>query len=187
VDNSIIVNRLKEALALRNMNMSELARKTGMDKSLISRYLHNKVTPKIDAINRMAEVLNVSAVWLSGYDIPAEETTTTELPKCSGIEHALKELIIQHIGSVNKFSNLCGIPCSTISTMFERGIENTSMNTMISICRTLNISIDGLVAGKIVPVRDFSDTDIDVTLLTKTELAKLSGYYHCLLDTRRTD
>ena len=69
-ENVIIIRRLKEALYLRNMTMSELARKSGIDKGVISRYLNGKAVPKIAAVKQMATVLSISPAWLSGYDTP---------------------------------------------------------------------------------------------------------------------
>lgn len=66
---SIIICRLKQALAERHMTMSELSKKSGIDKSIISRYLHNKALPKVSAIEKMSAVLSVSPAWLSGYDV----------------------------------------------------------------------------------------------------------------------
>jgi len=75
---SIIVNRLKQALEQRNMTMCALSKQSGIDKSIISRYLHGKAIPKVAAITKMAQVLEVSPAWLSGYDV---EEINTELPK----------------------------------------------------------------------------------------------------------
>lgn len=75
---SIIVCRLKEAMERRNITMCSLAKQSGIDKSIISRYLHGKALPKVAAITKMANVLEVSPAWLSGYDV---ESVQIEAPK----------------------------------------------------------------------------------------------------------
>ena len=67
-DNLYIINsRLKQAMELRDISISELARLCGMPKSSISRYLRGMIIPKPKSIKCMARVLGVSPVWLLGY------------------------------------------------------------------------------------------------------------------------
>ena len=77
---SIIVCRLKEAMERRSITMCSLAKQSGIDKSIISRYLHGKALPKVAAITRMANVLEVSPAWLSGYEIDDEIKEPLEAP-----------------------------------------------------------------------------------------------------------
>ena len=70
------------------------------------------------------------------------------------IEETIKELMIKKCGSVNKFAQACGLPTSTIATMFKRGINNTNINTIIKICSYLQISTDELSNGRIVYLKD---------------------------------
>ena len=64
--------RIKEALALRNMKASELAERSGLDKSSISCYISGKYEPKQESLYRMGVVLDVAEMWLAGYDIPRD-------------------------------------------------------------------------------------------------------------------
>ena len=52
------------------MTPAELARRSGVDKGSISRYLSGKFEPKQSAVHSMAKALNVSPAWLLGYDVP---------------------------------------------------------------------------------------------------------------------
>lgn len=61
--------RIKTALEQRNMMPVELARKSGISKGSISKYLKGTVLPKQNAIGAMAEALKVSPTWLLGYDV----------------------------------------------------------------------------------------------------------------------
>lgn len=65
-------NRVREALALRNMKQVELCEKTGIKKSSVNNWLAQRWQPKQDALMRMAKVLDVSEMWLAGYDVPKE-------------------------------------------------------------------------------------------------------------------
>lgn len=64
-----IKDRLKKALADRNMMPVELARKSGLNKGAISKYLKGTILPKQNAIGAMAKALNVSPTWLLGYEV----------------------------------------------------------------------------------------------------------------------
>ena len=58
--------RLLEAMTLRNIRASELAKRTGLSKARISQYVNGKFIPKSDAILMIAEALKVSELWLMG-------------------------------------------------------------------------------------------------------------------------
>lgn len=74
-----IKDRLQEALKERGMLPVDLARKSGINKGLISRYLHGEVLPKQNAIGTLAEVLNVSPAWLMGYDLTMDGKEKIEI------------------------------------------------------------------------------------------------------------
>lgn len=64
-----IKNRLREALRVRDMKPVDLARKSGVSKGSISKYIKGTILPKQNAIGAMAEALSVSPAWLMGYDL----------------------------------------------------------------------------------------------------------------------
>lgn len=65
-------NRIEKALEIRNMKQIELVEKTGIKKASISSYIKQRWQPKQDAIFKMARALDVSEMWLAGYDVPME-------------------------------------------------------------------------------------------------------------------
>lgn len=73
-----IRERIKEALEIRGMMPIDLARKSGINKGSISKYLKGEVIPKQSAIGLMADALNVLPSWLMGYDVPMEAVTPAE-------------------------------------------------------------------------------------------------------------
>lgn len=64
--------RLRAALDRLNMKQVELSRLTDIDKGTISNYLSGKYEPKSQGISKMAKALNVTEMWLWGYDVPME-------------------------------------------------------------------------------------------------------------------
>jgi transcriptional regulator with XRE-family HTH domain len=67
-------DRLREAMAARNMKAVELSEKTGIHKASISYYLSGTNVPKQDRIFLIAKALEVNEAWLMGYDVPAVRT-----------------------------------------------------------------------------------------------------------------
>lgn len=65
-------NRIREALAIRNMRQVDLVEQTGIDKGAINHYVNNKYQPKQHALMSMAKALDVNEIWLAGYDVPME-------------------------------------------------------------------------------------------------------------------
>lgn len=61
-------SRLQEALDDANLRPVDLAKLSGIDKGLLSYYIHGKVKPGIDILKKIAETLRVNPVWLLGYD-----------------------------------------------------------------------------------------------------------------------
>lgn len=67
-----VKNRLAEALEIRNMKQVELAELTGLGVQSINSWKANRWQPKATPLHKMAKVLNVSELWLAGYDVPME-------------------------------------------------------------------------------------------------------------------
>lgn len=71
--------RLTQAMSWRGMNGDDLARASGVHKSLISRYRNNSKEPRDDRLDAMAKALSVNPQWLRGYDVPPEEASGSQL------------------------------------------------------------------------------------------------------------
>ena len=67
-------DRLREAMAAAGKKQADLVRETGLDRGSISSYLSGKYEPKQVAIAKLAIALDVSEMWLWGYDVPKERT-----------------------------------------------------------------------------------------------------------------
>lgn len=67
-----IRNRIREALSLRGLKQIELAERTGISQQKINPWINQRWQPKQDSLYKMAKVLDVSELWLAGYDVPME-------------------------------------------------------------------------------------------------------------------
>ena len=66
--------RLAEAMKEAGKKQIDLARETGLSHSTVSRYLSGAVEPRQEATHKLAILLNVSELWLWGYDVPKSRT-----------------------------------------------------------------------------------------------------------------
>lgn len=65
-------NRLKVAMDKLGKKQADLVRETGIDKGSMSHYVNGKYEPKQDVIFNLAKALDVSEMWLWGYDCAME-------------------------------------------------------------------------------------------------------------------
>lgn len=68
------------------------------------------------------------------------------------IEDRLHNLIKERYGSVLRFSQAVGMPNSTVVGVLQRGIGRSGIQTLTRICDELNISVEALSEGRIVPI-----------------------------------
>ena len=69
--------RLQAILSERGMKQADLARATGISRGAISNYAIGRYEPKSDIVQKLAEVLSCSEMWLWGYDVPMERETVS--------------------------------------------------------------------------------------------------------------
>lgn len=65
--------RLQKIIGIRNMKQADLARATGISRGAISNYVLGRYEPKSDIVQKLANALNCSDMWLWGYDVPMEK------------------------------------------------------------------------------------------------------------------
>lgn len=66
--------RLREAMIEAGKKQADLVRETGLNRGTVSRYLSGEVEPRQDATHKLAIALNVSELWLWGYEVPKSRT-----------------------------------------------------------------------------------------------------------------
>lgn len=81
--------RLKVAMKAAKKKQADLTRETGLDKGSISHYVSGRYEPKQDAIYKLAMALDVSEMWLWGYDAPMER------PKAQKNNDAISDIVVQ--------------------------------------------------------------------------------------------
>lgn len=64
--------RIAQAMQDTGKKQVDLVRETGLNKSIISRCLSGKTEPKSGTIMLLARALDVSEMWLWGYDVPQD-------------------------------------------------------------------------------------------------------------------
>ena len=119
--------RIRKALSLRGMKQSELCERTGIAKTTVSSWTNQRWQPKQDALYKMAKVLDVSEMWLAGYDVPMERS----------VAQIKNDELVQLITEIRKnndlqrlFSSICnltGDQRKTIETMVN---ELNKLNTL---------------------------------------------------------
>lgn len=76
-------DRIKEAMEAAGKRQADIVRDTGIDKGALSRYIKGTYEPKQDVVYKLAKALNVSEMWLWGYncsrDRVEEQKTKTDI------------------------------------------------------------------------------------------------------------
>lgn len=72
--------RLKEAMDATGKKQVDLVRDTGLNRGTISRYASGEMEPRQTAARKLAAALDVSEMWLWGYDVPQEREDKKEKP-----------------------------------------------------------------------------------------------------------
>lgn len=85
---STFSNRLKEYREQSGMTLESLSHRVGFPNQTLNRWERGDRIPKIDVVAVLAEKLNVSPLWLIGYDV-AEFPSQPSENICSPSESAL--------------------------------------------------------------------------------------------------
>lgn len=93
-------DRIREAMMLCQKKQIDLVKETGLNRSMISRYLSGQYEPKSEAINKIAIALNCSEMWLWGYDVPRERPATKKK------SNTLLADLIERLKSDTEFSEI---------------------------------------------------------------------------------
>ena len=67
-------DRIKQAMNETGKKQTDLVEATGLSKGAVSRYVSGDREPRSDAIHKLAVALDVSEMWLWGYDAPKGRT-----------------------------------------------------------------------------------------------------------------
>ena len=102
--------RLSSALNKRNMRAQDLANATGLNKASISQYVNGSHAPSNISAGKMAKVLNVSPLWLMGFDVPENEEKS-DSPSRTPEDYGLTRLSDVHKKPIPMLGTVaCGTP-----------------------------------------------------------------------------
>ena len=120
-------NRIAEALSIKGWKQVDLVDRTGIPKASINAWVKQNWQPKQKSLMKMAQVLDVSEMWLAGYDVPMERP----------VAQIKNDELVQLITEIRKnndlqrlFSSICnltGDQRKTIETMVN---ELNKLNTL---------------------------------------------------------
>lgn len=89
----IFAERLNKTLKRRGITQTDLAQLVGVTKASISLYSTGKSIPRLNILNKIADVLQVKAEWLLGFD---EKEKPQNNPNSSIYEKVNKEFAIKN-------------------------------------------------------------------------------------------
>ncbi len=72
--NTILADRLRQALTEKGLTQAELSRMTGISDSKINCYLSGRYNPRTETCLKLANALGVTVSWLTG--LPEQETAS---------------------------------------------------------------------------------------------------------------
>lgn len=105
------------------------------------------------------------------------------------IEEKLKDYILERYASIREFVLIADIKYSTLDSLFKRGLEASSVSNVLKICKTLNISLDELAEGRIVPIKPYTveiETK-DISQILDDTKKRLTHYAGLQLDGKKVD
>lgn len=120
-------NRIAEALSIRGWKQVDLVERTGIAKTSINGWVKQNWQPKQNALVKMAKVLDVSEMWLAGYDVPMER------PLAQKKNDELTQLIIEikeHEDLKDLFSSICGLTDDQRTTIKSMVNELSKLNSV---------------------------------------------------------
>ena len=93
-------DRLKYLMETRNLRQADILEmikpycekyNVNIPRNALSQYVTGKVLPKQDKLTILGLALNVSEVWLMGYDVPMERTEAAVTPIQKSVKESLTD------------------------------------------------------------------------------------------------
>lgn len=119
-----VSQRLRIAVEKSGKTQAEIVRETGINKASLSRYLKGAYAPKSTALYKLALALDVSDMWLEGYDVPMERSQKNSEPV-----NYLYEKISHDAKILTAISQYYNLPVDIQNSILNL-IESVSKNTM---------------------------------------------------------
>ena len=85
-------NRIAEALSIKGWKQVDLVERTGIAKASINGWVKQNWQPKQKSLAKMAQVLDVSEMWLAGYNVPMERPIEqSEMDELAQFIHTIRK------------------------------------------------------------------------------------------------
>lgn len=120
-------NRIAEALSIRGWKQVDLVERTGIAKASVNAWVKQNWQPKQKSLMKMAKVLDVSEMWLAGYDVPMERPTAQK--KTDELTQLIIE-IKEHEDLKDLFSSICNLTDDQRTTIKSMVNELAKLNTL---------------------------------------------------------
>lgn len=165
--NSNIADRLAEAIKLTGKSIGTISYQTGLRQPMIRWYLSGEVEPRQATATKLATCLNVSELWLYGYDVPmnsAEGAQSGEdlAHERGSFAYGLRRTLIDANMTAAELSKLTGVSLSMIS-YYINGKAKPNAERLNILCQALGVSEAWLLGSEENPRRNiFSKMDDDV-------------------------
>ena len=120
-------NRIAEALSIKGWKQVDLVERTGIPKASINAWVKQNWQPKQKSLMKMAQVLDVSEMWLAGYDVPMERP----------VAQVKNDELVQLINVIRKdndlqrlFTSICNLTDDQRKTIETMVNELNKLNTL---------------------------------------------------------
>lgn len=136
--------RLKEAMQNTEKSLNACAKEMGIHPRYLRRYLSGAVEPGARTAPRIAEYLNVSELWLRGYDVPKQrcgmvEKTEIVVQERSSFSLRFRFALEEAQMTANDLSVRTGIPLSMI-LCYTNGTTTPKEDRLDTIAHALGVS-----------------------------------------------
>lgn len=114
-----VSQRLKELMESTGDKQIDMARKTGISKGTLTKYVNGKMGMKQSRIEKIAEIYGVDPVWLLGFDVPKKKKAYYVIEQKSQ-KTFVKEQTIRYGKMLAKFDKLNDSDKQIIEDMIDR-------------------------------------------------------------------
>lgn len=123
---STTADRIKERMNELNLKQVEIVNAANIDKGALSHYISGRYEPKDKVMFRLAKALDVSEMWLWGYDVPKERKTSAEeeikIPESLSEKAKWASGIVKRLGNDDKFCESVKL----LDTLDDKGLDKAN-------------------------------------------------------------
>lgn len=134
--------RLRLAMSNANITAQELSIRSGVSKASISQYVNSSHKPSHISSEKMAPVLNVSPLWLMGFDVPIKESPPSlSEGTAMNVGQFIKKLRNDRGMTLEEFGDKLGVGKSTVRKWETGMIANMRLDKVERIAHVFNVPL----------------------------------------------